>query len=270
MGDGLCHLAVGGDEVDDVAHDAEQRDHEGCVHAGDDLGPEQRHEDPHARDADEQPPARRLARPAGGEQYRVAQLHRAHRQHAHEHEDPDERAGCRALLAEDIEAAHHVVGQTLPKADLAHQVGEHEREGEGDGDGQAAELAASVEGDDTAAHELGETRDHAREDRGDVRPGKALVLRHALEQRDLLCDGCPLGSPCTLAAAINCARSAPRRGDIARRRLDFLGRLARCSLLLADVAHVDLPPRGSCRGAPAGAPGSVVGSAYPLPSLKSP
>lgn len=75
MGGCVDKLPVGGDEVDDVAHDAEQRHHEHGIHAGDDLRAEQGHDHPHARDAGEQRPASRIALPSEGEQNGVAELH---------------------------------------------------------------------------------------------------------------------------------------------------------------------------------------------------
>lgn len=148
MGGCVDKLPVGGDEVDDVAHDAEQRHHEHGIHAGDDLRAEQGHDHPHARDAGEQRPASRIALPSEGEQNGVAELHRAHGQHAHNHEDPDEGARRRTLLPEDVVAGHHVVGKSLAIADLAYQIREKEGQDEGDGHGDAAHLAAGVEGDD--------------------------------------------------------------------------------------------------------------------------
>ena len=156
MGCCIDELAVSGDEVDYVSHDAEERDDEHGVHAGDDLGAEQRHEHPHARDADEERPAGKIALPAKGKQDGVAQLHGTHGQHAHQDEYPDERTDCGAVLAKDVVTGDDVVGKTLAKADLADEIRENEGKRERDGDGDAAELAARVEGDDTAAHEFGE------------------------------------------------------------------------------------------------------------------
>lgn len=94
-----------------------------------------------------QPKANRMALPS---------CHGTHGQHAHQDEYPDERTDGGAVLAKDVVTGDDVVGKTFAKADLADEIRENEGKRERDGDGDAAELAARVEGDDTAAHEFGE------------------------------------------------------------------------------------------------------------------
>ena len=156
MSEGVPHLAVRSDQVHDVPHHAEQCHHKRRVHARDHLRAKERHENPYARDADEEHPALPGRIPSESIENGVAELHRTNCKHADEQENPDERADRGTFGAEDVETGGHVVGQSLAKGNLAHEVGEDKRQGERDSHRHTAELAARVEGDDAAAHELGE------------------------------------------------------------------------------------------------------------------
>lgn len=223
-------LPVGGNKVDDIPHDAEQRYNENGVHAGDDLRAEQRHKHPHARDADEQRPTRDLAFPAKGKKNRIAELHRAHGEHADDYENPDERTRRRALLAKDVIAGDHIAGQALPIADTSHEPREQKRESKGDGHGDATHLAAGVKGYNATAHELGEAGYHTGKNGRDIRPGETFRLRNALEQRHLTSRRSPL-----LGGAL------PLRRRTTPRALRHVGRRLPLGLLLVET-HRHLPP----------------------------
>ena len=185
MSEGIPHLAVRGDQVHNVAHHAEQCHDKRRVHTRNHLRAEERHEDPDTRDADEKHPALPGRVEPEGVEDGVAELHRAHGEHADDQEDPNERSHRRTFGAEDVETGGHVVGQPLAKGDLPHEVGQDEGEGEGDRHRHASKLTPRVEGHDAATHELRKRRHDARKDSGDVGPSQARRIGHALEERRL-------------------------------------------------------------------------------------